>query len=308
MEICRLYYEKEHTQADIAKMFNISRPAVSKLLTEARHRGIVRIEICSPIDSDEELLGQLSAAFGIKGGLIIPSASRDDTVIRNLIVTQAALFLEDLLPDVETLGIGWGETIKDIIEEFDGSKGHTGDKRSICPVIGNAPSAVQSLQTNELARILAEKAGFTPSYLHAPAFPFSSRDRELFMGTIEGQHITKLWSQLDTILLGVGNYPTVPDQATAARFGDRLKEHKAVGVLATYYYDQQGTIIESPGDNAIRIPLAALKKTERVVVISGSPKKIRALHGALKTGLVSHLITDETTAREVLRFESELNS
>jgi DNA-binding transcriptional regulator LsrR (DeoR family) len=306
VEICRLYYEKELTQAQIAKTFDISRPAVSKLLSEARHRGIVKIEIRSPFDSDDDLMNQLIRLFNLKGGLIIPSATKDEGLIRRLIVSQGALYLEKIFPDIKKLGIGWGKTIGDLIEEFQNQIPNESEKSAICPVIGSAPNAIQWLQTNELTRILARKINFPPYYLHAPAFPFSEKDKQLFMNTIEYQKISELWTQLDTILVGVGTYPTVPDQATAVRFGDKLKKKKAVGVLATYYYDLDGNIIRSPNDIVVRIPLKYLKNTKRVVVISGSPKKIRALRGALMTGLVSYLITDERTARELIKFHQEL--
>jgi len=306
VEICRLYYEKELTQAQIAKTFDISRPAVSKLLAEARHRGIVQIEIKSPLDSDEDLLNQLIRFFNLKGGLIIPSATNDEEIIRSMIISQTILYLEKIFSDINRLGIGWGRTIGDLIEEFKIRISNEDESRSVCPVIGSAPNAIQWLQTNELTRIFAEKINFTPYYLHAPAFPFSENDKQLFMNTIEYQKISELWANLDTILLGAGTYPTVPDQATAVRFGTRLKEKKAVGVLATYYYDINGSIIESPNDIVVRIPLEYIEKARRVMVVSGSPKKIRSLRGALMTGLVTHLITDETTARELIKFHEEI--
>ncbi len=306
VEICRLYYEKELTQAQIAKEFDISRPAVSKLLSEARHRGIVRIEIRSPLDSDDDLLDRLTRAFDLDGGLIIPSATKDEGLIRQLIVSQSVSYLKKVFPEINNLGIGWGKTIGELIEEFEANVSNGVDQRAVCPVIGSAPNAIQWLQTNELTRMFAEKINFTPFYLHAPAFPFSAEDKQLFMNTAEYQKVSELWDQLDTILLGLGTYPTVPDQATAVRFGNLLKEKKAVGVLATYYFDIEGNIIESPNDIVVRIPLEALQKAQRVMVICGSLNKIRALRGALKTGLISHLITDENTARELLKLHEEL--
>jgi deoxyribonucleoside regulator len=306
VEICRLYYEKELTQAQIAKEFDISRPAVSKLLSEARHRGIVRIEIRSPLDSDDDLLDRLTRAFNLDGGLIIPSATKDEGLIRQLIVSQSVSYLKKVFPEINNLGIGWGKTIGELIEEFEANVSNGVDQRAVCPVIGSAPNAIQWLQTNELTRMFAEKINFTPFYLHAPAFPFSAEDKQLFMNTAEYQKVSELWDQLDTILLGLGTYPTVPDQATAVRFGNLLKEKKAVGVLATYYFDIEGNIIESPNDIVVRIPMEALQKAKRVMVICGSLNKIRALRGALKTGLISHLITDENTARELLKLHEEL--
>ena len=102
------------------------------------------------------------------------------------------------------------------------------------------------------------------------------------------------------VILGVGTYPSVPDQATAARFGNLLKENKAVGMIATYYFDKDGTIIESKDDIVIRIPLSDLKRAKKVFVIGGGEKKVYSIGGTLKTGLVTHLITDDRTAQSLL--------
>jgi deoxyribonucleoside regulator len=307
VEIARLYYEKDLTQAEIAKAVGVSRPVVSRLLAEARLRGIVRIEVRSPLDEDHELLGELMRTFGIRGGLIVPIGTSADAVDRSLMVSQAALYVQRLLPEVRRLGLGWGETVRDVISHLEDQAEQAGSARSVCPVIGSGPSAIQWFQTNELTRILAEKMHADPYYLHAPAFPASEGDRALFTGTVEYRQVCELWRDLDLVLLGLGTYPTVPDDATAARFGDRLKQQKAVGVLATYYFDARGTIIDSPQDYAVRIPLADLRSAKQVVVVTGGTKKAQAVHGGLMTGLITHLVTDEGTARELLRYHQGVN-
>ena len=42
MDVARLYYEKDRTQNEIAEIYGISRPMVSKLLKEAKEEGIVK--------------------------------------------------------------------------------------------------------------------------------------------------------------------------------------------------------------------------------------------------------------------------
>jgi DNA-binding transcriptional regulator LsrR (DeoR family) len=44
-----------------------------------------------------------------------------------------------------------------------------------------------------------------------------------------------------------------------------------------------------------------------VVVVTGSGKKTQAVHGGLMTGLISHLVTDEGTARELIRYHQSIN-
>ena len=157
VEISRLYYERNLTQAKIAKKMNISRPAVSKLLSEARLRGIVKIEIKSPMMSDETLLRDLSEVYHLKGGLVVPSGSADDRMITRLLVSQASLYFERMLPQMVRIGLGWGDTMGRLVDELKQHLTPDEERGYVCPVIGSAPNDIRWYQTNELARIFAEK-------------------------------------------------------------------------------------------------------------------------------------------------------
>lgn len=301
VEISRLYYERNLTQAEIAERMNISRPAVSKMLSEARIRGLVKIEIQSPFMSDDSLLQELNAAYNLKGGVIVPSGSADEELIIKLLTSQAALYFEKMLSEVTKVGLGWGVTMGGLVDEMKNTSAFAHKSGFVCPVIGSAHNDIKWYQTNEIARVFAEKTGFKTCYLHAPAFPGSLKNKELFENTLEYHEISKLWGCLEVIILGVGTYPSVPDQATAARFGNLLRAKKAVGMIVAYYFDRDGNIIESKDDIAIRIPLEDLRRVDRVFVIGAGEKKINSIRGTLKTGLVTHLITDDKTAQKLLQ-------
>lgn len=48
LEVARRYWEQGQSQADIAGAVGYSRPTVSRLLTEARARGVVQIRVSHP--------------------------------------------------------------------------------------------------------------------------------------------------------------------------------------------------------------------------------------------------------------------
>ncbi len=304
IEICRLYYDDRLTQAQIAKKLNISRPTVSKLITEAREKGIVRIEIKFPLEGNSSLLEQLIGTFKLHGGLIVPTNSNDDNLNAKLTLSQGAVYLEGLLDTMRNVGLGWGYSMGGLIDALNPQAPRENIDRGVCPIIGSAANAIRWYQTNELTRIFAEKTGFKPYFLHAPAFPLSEDNKKHFENTFEFQEISNLWTELDTVILSIGTYPSVPDQATAARFGNKLRERKAVGMITAYYFDIEGNIIESENDIVIRLPLEILRKVRRVIAISGGEKKISSTHGALMTGMVTHLITDEITARKIIKMQS----
>ena len=79
-------------------------------------------------------------------------------------------------------------------------------------------------------------------------------------------------------LVNIGNFPSVPDFASEARYGDLLIRQKAVGRILNYFMDSQGHIIRSDTDYAIQIPLELLTRTRHVVGICSantSPKAFR---------------------------------
>ncbi|WP_082735756.1 sugar-binding transcriptional regulator [Polycladidibacter stylochi] len=305
VEICRMYYEKELTQADIAKMVGISRPAVSKILADAKKQGIVRIEVVSPIGSNDDLMAEISDKFGVSTGLIVPTNAKEANLTHHLLISQAASYIDSLSNQMQNIGLGWGETIGELIEKLSDSDRDISLEHKVCPIIGSAPFPIKSMQANELTRLFSEKIAFTPQYLHAPAFPNSQSDKELFEDTHDFKSIFNLWSQLDTIVLGINTYPVIPDQATAARFGNKLRTGKAVGVFASYFFDISGRIIESETDIVVRIPLELIAKTKRVIVIVDGVDKAQALRGLLLTGYITDLIVDEATARATLKLHRE---
>jgi len=300
VDISRLYYEEGLTQAEIAKKLKISRPAVSKLLAEARIRGIVKIEIKSPLESNENLLQPLLHQFKLDGGLIVQTGSGEANLKHRLLISQATQYIEKKLQESNNIGLGWGLETGSVLDEMKSRPQNGQSNGTVCPIIGSAPNDIKWFQTNELARIFSNKTGYSPYYLPAPAFPMSNENKQLFEQTDEYQVVSSLWNNLDMVLLGIGTYPSVPDQATAARFGDKLRKKGAVGMMATYYYDHEGRFIESDNDIVIRIPLKLLMKTRVVLIIGSGLEKIHSIIGALKTGLVTHLITDEETALQIM--------
>ena len=306
VEVARMYYEQEMTQSDIAKEIGVSRPLISKMLQRAKELGIVNIEIRSPMEGNDGLLNRMKLRFDLIDGLIIPANKTNlDLSVKNLI-SQSAMYLERKLSDQECIGLGWGSTVAGIVDAFGSDELNTDRPVSVCPLIGSMTSPSKGFHPNELTRRFAEKIHGNASYLHAPAFPGSKNNYEVFQQTDEYKYLNSLWQRLDTVIVSIGSYPSVPDQATALRFGRSLKEQNAVGMLLSYFFDVNGRIIEGENDYVVRIPLECLRKVKKLILICSGNVKPNALLGVLRTGLVTHLITDDSAAKQVLELETEI--
>ena len=77
-EAAILYYEKKHTQSEIAKMMNLSRQTVSKLLNDAVKEKIVEIKIHNPEIDCKELEQNICDKFNIRNAVICGVSSADE--------------------------------------------------------------------------------------------------------------------------------------------------------------------------------------------------------------------------------------
>lgn len=128
----------------------------------------------------------------------------------------------------------------------------------------------------------------------------SQQDMELIHQMEHYKAVYHQWEQLDVALVNIGNYPSVPDFAAAARYGEMLSTRRPAGRLLAYFYDDEGKILRSDTDYAIQIPTGVLARCPNVIGICSANVTPRTLLGALRTGLITHLIAREWLVQEAL--------
>jgi DNA-binding transcriptional regulator LsrR (DeoR family) len=74
----------------------------------------------------------------------------------------------------------------------------------------------------------------------------------------------------------------------------------AAGDLLVHVFDADGGLIETPlTERAIQLSVEQLRRA-RVLAVAGGPGKARAIRGALRTGLIDVVVTDEANAEAAL--------
>lgn len=296
-DIARLYYEQDKTQNEIAKMYGVSRPLISRMLKEAKETGIVKIEICPPFDESARLVEKARILFGIKGGAAV-RAGGNDNEINDAVSCEALAYLRSL--NQTSIGLGWGHIIGNLVSYMEKNEAVAGLAYKVCPLIGNSGVGNRNYHSNELVRIFAQQCQGAPEYFYAPFLVTSEQEREIIKELESYQIIEKLWSSLDMALVNIGNYPSVPDFASEARYGDVLKRGRAVGKILNYYLDIHGRIFRSDGDYALQIPLEILKGIPHTVGICSANTSPKALLGALRTGYIDHVIAPWEVLKEAV--------
>ena len=295
--VARRYYLEDQKQSDIAKELGVSRPMVSRLLAEARELGIVEIKIHDPETRTANLLDRLCRTSSIHGGVLVEDEGDNDAT--NRLLSQGAVQLLRQL-GARRLGVGWGYLIGQIVTWLEENPQTDSSVTDICPLVGNASIPARNYQSNENIRLMAQQLGATPHFLYLPALPESLEEKEILCSTEVYRQIAQQWDGLDTALVNIGDYPSSPDFASLVRYGSLLQQRHACGRMLIYYFNEDGYVIQSDQDFAIQIPLEVLKRCPNIIGVCSANTSARALRGALRSGVFTHIVARSSLARALL--------
>src|SRR5690606_39175513 len=111
--IAWLYYNHGLTQQAIGDMLGFSRNKVLRLLARARDEGIVQIRVDHPSIRYMELEERLTAAFGFREALVVPSGDTPEQTLEAL-GQFGAMYLERTVAPGDAVGTAWGVTLRQV--------------------------------------------------------------------------------------------------------------------------------------------------------------------------------------------------
>lgn len=291
-----LYYQEDATQADVAARLGVSRPTVSRLLSQARSRGIVTIEVRRPRTLDTDILGDLvREALGLKRVWVSLEATAKSPGLTLAQSVKSAL-AETELGSGEGLLVSPGQTLWEVASQPMPSLPGT----IVAPTAGGTDEPEAYYQTNEITRLFAATTGGQPWFLYAPAMPapavydILSRDPSI-------NRVFALWDQAQVALLGIGAPP-----ATRTTHPSVLPKYlpamsAAVGDICLRPFDRLGHEIPFPGsDRLVSMELEQLHRLEWAIGVACGPIKSASIVAAARGGHINALVTDAETASAIV--------
>src|SRR4051812_25035078 len=110
--VASLYYELDQNQQQISERLGISRSTVSRLIKEARDRGIVEIRLHKPAWRNYALEQGLIERFDLQDAyVLLTNESRREDELLAQVGRLAAAYVQrviDQLPNGSCIGICWG--------------------------------------------------------------------------------------------------------------------------------------------------------------------------------------------------------
>jgi DNA-binding transcriptional regulator LsrR (DeoR family) len=306
VRVASFYYEDNYKQDEIATRIGYSRSMVSRLLNEAREKGVVDVQINYPMSRCNDLEKALQKALNLRMVRVMARGTLGNSQMLRKLGAMSARLVDELIGEgARNIGISWGTALWETVSAM--RKANYPDTR-IFQIIGSSGSVNPEIDGPNLARYLAEALGGQYFTIPAPLIVESPATREALRQDPAVARIMQATVSLDLALVGIGSMD--PESSSWIRSGHMDRENirslamqGVVGDVCGIIFDRNGHL---PGhsiqNRVVGIGAEDLKRIPLKLGISAGGMKTLPILGACRAGLVNCLITDEVAALGVLEF------
>jgi len=298
VQASRLYYELGETQSRVAEILGVTRPQVSRLLKRARAEGVVEIRIVDREAVSSAVADDLRDQFGLAAVHLAPALAGPEEVSRRMIGRLGAEVLRAAVRDGSIVGIGDGASISAVADAVAADEPIHETGATVVPLCGGYWFTGPA---REPFRRVADGIGGLALGLLAPGLVDDPATKRALVAHAGVRRIAELWERLEVAAFGIGG----PAWSAAALGPDMVRELEAadaVGEVLVSPFDAQGRFVgDGLRERTIAFDARDLGRVPVRIGVAGGPAKIRPILGALRGGLLTALVTDQSTAEAVLR-------
>ena len=292
------YYIEGYTQQEIGEYLSIPRLRVNRLLDKARKAGIIQFSVREGDSKRMIVERELITQFGLKDAFVVPSPINEQD-INESVAQAAAMYIHERLDKSGYINMGYGDTSSRILNHL----------ANICEFPVNVVSltgGVNYYLPNTRSSIFNAKLYLTPApLLMASEDIVKAMEQEPSVKQI--RHMATLAQMSIVGIGGVDSNATLLTNGTLNHSDVLLLSMQgAVGDMLCHFIDKDGNVIQfSLERRLMSTPLEQLKEMSNSIGVAGGSTKSEAILAALKGNYLDVLITDETTATNVLRLKNQ---
>lgn len=286
------------SKVTIARELGMSRFRVARLIDEAYENGLVDVKISMPGGVDWELSSAIQEQFGLASASVVQVTAQDAKTVRRALGPVAAQVLRDELRDGDLLGVSVGRSMLDVALSARGLP-H-------CDVVQLTGIAAPNLASGQaIPDIMARASGGSAHLLKSPlTLPDPTIAAAMRNRPINRRSLAKL-DHLDIAIVTIGSWDPPQSQLFETLADEELRRRilqtGVLGEVGATLFLGDGRLSEDLAPVAIAVSVAQLARARSVIAVAGGPGKARAIRAALLSNMVSSLVTDGPTARELLR-------
>jgi DNA-binding transcriptional regulator LsrR (DeoR family) len=297
-----MHFQEGITQAEIAKLTDLSHAKVNRLIKQGREMGMIEITIRSQYQALFDLEARFRDATGLETVRITPTASTDPQTVLQQVGAAAANLLLEFVQDGDTVCITGGKGVSAVVAALD-------PDRSYAVEVVPATGCVQGkhyTDVNHVATKMAEQLGGQAFLVHAPLFADSVAERDMLMGMKAVTDVFDRARRARVAVLGIGSILSRESSYYDLHPGSRqdrpgIEKAGAAGELLAHLIDRNGRLC----DYELNSRLVALSPEELDAIpvsigVAAGSDKVEPNCAALRGRHVRAMVLDEATAIDVL--------
>jgi DNA-binding transcriptional regulator LsrR (DeoR family) len=301
--ILTLYYETDHSQAEIAELLGLSTPKVNRLLQQARRDGLVETRLHIPYQNLFDLERRLQELTSLCETVVVPADGSSDEVVLRIAGHAAANLLLATLRDGDVLAMGGGTTLYQLVEALAPARPY---RVTVVPALGGVQGRFAT-DVNRLASAMAERLGGHALQMLAPAIVDSVEEHQALCSLRQIRDVLEAARNAAALVMGIG---TLGPEASYFLFaGTRpeeierhLQENRGVGEVLAHVIDVDGQCCADwDSGYVVGLTLEEIHVIPVRIGVAASVRKAPAIAAALRAGHLTALVTDELAAKEVIR-------
>jgi DNA-binding transcriptional regulator LsrR (DeoR family) len=310
-----LYYVGANNQEETARILDISRVKVTRLLAAARERGLVRITIDHETTRTLEIEAALSQRYALGHCVVTPGLEQvgeaaetgadpggESRVARRAVGIAGARFLAHRIDGAaqRTIGVGWGRTLAAVAQQLGAVRAQ--DLRFVS-LMGSL-TRKSAANPYEVVHQLANRTGGDGYFMPVPFVADSVADRRVLLNQRSVRDVMALAEAADLFLISLGECTR---DSLIYRSGliseaemTEIEAAGAVGDTLGYFFDAEGRLVDCAlNDRSLGVGFEMLRNKE-VVLLAAGLEKLQATRALMHSGLVDGLIVDGRIGERLL--------
>lgn len=303
ISIAKLYYNGGKSQDEIAKLMNLSRPKVSRMLTLAKQRRIVEFRIDSSGQQRMQMAEAIKERYSLAAVLVSPAHPTREQSMESLSDTAGA-FLNEYLRDGIHIGISFSTVVDHMVRRFSPARKVT--DAAVYQLLGGTLVDSSFTDVRDSVRIMADKLTARPHYMQAPLVVGSTMLCDLLHKEAEIRDHFSAFEKLDIAVIGLGS--SEPENCLLYKTGyitleesQKLQEHGYKADICAHRIDENGNESDTfLKGRVMAIDLPILRKIPIVMGIGLGEHRTDSILAAIRGKYINVLAIDEITAITLL--------
>ncbi|MBI3279090.1 MAG: transcriptional regulator [Acidobacteria bacterium] len=300
--VSRCYYIDNLPQAQIAKLVNVSQSKISRMLSMARERGLVRVSVPEYQFRSVSLEREFRQRFNIDAVVVRTAAGVQSADLRQSLGYFAGPVAAKWIAANGTIAVAGGRAMQALIEHMRPQAPEP--SVTIVQAMGNIDSCPGSYDAVELGRTLARRWQGRFLTLNAPGILPDEDTCRQFLELDPIKSVTEHLRRATTTFVGIGtldNSVFVERKVLGPREIEVLRAAGGVGEMLGRFYDAAGDECATQFRNrVVSVQLDHIRHLPQVVAVVSGADRSAAVQAAIRGGLIKRLIVDEGGASAIL--------